>query len=69
MMKVTQNFTPTGLFGVALFVVAGPIGGAVFLSADFYDRSNVTLIVAGFFAVLQLASLPMMLIGREYHSE
>lgn len=67
-MKVTQNFTPTGIFGAILFVVSGPISAGVFLTTDFYDRSNATLIVVGFFAMLNLASLPMMLIGREYHS-
>lgn len=71
-MTVKQYFTARGLWGVVLFVLS-PIGSGlcylIWTGQPAYDTSNFPLFLAGIFSVLQFASIPLMLVGRQYEVE
>ena len=71
-MTVKQYFTPRGVIGGVLFVISPVIAGLCYFfwaSRPSYETSNTLLYVGALFSMLELASIPMMLIGREYEVE
>lgn len=71
-MTVKQYFTIRGVWGVALFLLSPILSGAFYVgwaTQDSYNISIIPLVLSGIFSFLTLASIPMMLVGREYEVE
>lgn len=73
-MKTIQIFNATGIFGAALWVL-GPIvlgvGYMMSLGQAPYEQGALTgsVLIMAFGGLLSSISVPMMLIGREYHRQ
>lgn len=68
-MKVTQYFTGHGMLGVIFFIAGYPLSGWFLVS---WVRSGpegpgmLSLLLGATVGIAALASIPLMLIGREY---
>lgn len=68
-MKVTQYFNGHGILGVIFFIVGYPLSGwiaAGWLWAAPGTISLWWLLLGALVGIATLASIPLMLIGREY---
>lgn len=68
-MKVTQYFTGHGILGVLFFIVGYPLSGwivAGWFQAGPTGPSGSSLAFGAVVGIATLASVPLMLIGREY---